>query len=181
MVAIKNNIIIIDDYAVMNIHSDTHGDFEVLIDIEDIPIVEDYRWGILKVKSNRCDYTKYYISSNGNKYLLHRVLTNCPKGMVVDHIDGNSLNNRRNNIRVCTFSENRMNNLMYKNNQYGHIGVCWYPHRGLNKWMAHIAIDKKKIHLGYYDTYEEACRAREEAEIKYFGEFSNENNYFKID
>tara|TARA_R110000764_G_scaffold28636_7_gene67423 strand:- start:1849 stop:2334 length:486 start_codon:yes stop_codon:yes gene_type:complete len=101
--------------------------------------------------------------------LLHRVIMEAPDGMDVDHIDGNTLNNRKSNLRVCSHHENLMNRKKHKNNKSGVKGVSWY--KNLNKWHAQIQCDKK-IHLGYYDDFDEAVKVRKEAEEKYFGEFN---------
>ena len=171
-------IIVNDEYAKIHIVSKKHGEFDVLFDIEDIEKVSEYKWcinGFRNTKSN-CDYEKFYCVSNEGKF-MHRILMDAKRNEFVDHIDHDGLNNRRNNMRTCSFSENRKNNPMYKNNKYGHIGVCKYNYNNMNKWMAHIMVDRKKKTLGYFDTYEEACKAREEAEIKYYGEFANTQDH----
>jgi hypothetical protein len=61
-----------------------------------------------------------------------------------------------------------------KNNKSGIIGVCWNKRE--EKWVAQIMLNNKNIHLGRFDDLEEACEARKEAEIKYFGEFRNKDN-----
>lgn len=175
----KQEIIVVnDEYATMHIVSKKFGEFDVFFDIEDIEKISDYKWcigGFGNTKS-KCDYKKFYCVSNEGK-LMHRYLMNPKRNEFVDHIDHNGLNNRRNNIRICSFSENRKNNPMYKNNQYGHIGVCKYHYHNVNKWMAHIMVNRKKKTLGYFDTYEDACKAREEAELKYYGEFANKQDH----
>lgn len=95
---------------------------EVLIDSEDYNLVKDYRWHIIRGK--RDGYTQKYVqysipdphdfTSSLERGYLHRLITGAPKGMVVDHINGNGLDNRRCNLRVVTRSENlknRHNNL----------------------------------------------------------------------
>ena len=76
----------------------------------------------------------------------------------IDHIDGNKLNNNIDNLRVVTNQENQFNNTKAKG---------YYFHKGNNKWMAYINRDGKKIHLGYYDTEEEARQAYLTAKEKY--------------
>lgn len=86
----------------------------------------------------------------------------------VDHIDNDSLNNRRCNLRICTFSQNAKNKKTYCTNKLRLKGV--YERNG--KFRAQIQVDKKKIMLGTFNTPEEAHRAYCEAAIKYYGEFA---------
>jgi len=89
----------------------------------------------------------------------------------IDHINGDKLDNRRENLRSATRSQNMMNSGKPKNNTSGHKGVSW--HR--NKWEARIIINGKKKHLGCFEDKEEAAKAYKEAAEKYFGEFATNN------
>ena len=73
--------------------------------------------------------------------------------------------------RVCTQHQNCMNQNKRSNNTSGYTGVLW--DKAKNKWMARIKVNYKQIFLGYYDTLEEAIKVREQAEIRYFGEYRN--------
>jgi hypothetical protein len=81
-----------------------------------------------------------------------------------DHIDGDRANNRWTNLRECTPAENHQNRTSHKNSSSKYIGVCW--HRRDQKWVAHIRINGKRIHLGYFETEESAhqayCKAKAE-------------------
>ena len=88
---------------------------------------------------------------------------------VIDHIDGNPLNNKIENLRECTQSQNTMNSKLSKNNTSGRVGVRQIKKTG--NWVAIIMVNRKKIHIGTFPTFELACRAREKAEIKYFKNF----------
>jgi hypothetical protein len=111
-------------------------------------------------------------SKKSKPIMMHRLVTNAPHGMVVDHIDGDTLNNTKSNLRICTSTENKRNCKLYKNSSSGHKGVHWYPYHNLNKWQATISVNHKQRTIGIYDTYEEAVNAREEAEKIYYGEFA---------
>jgi len=87
----------------------------------------------------------------------------------IDHINGDKLDNRRENLRSATRSQNKMNSGKPKNNTSGYKGVCWYK-RG-NKWRAQIGINGKLKHLGYFEDKEEAAKAYKKAAEKYHGEF----------
>lgn len=172
MIHILNKIELNKEHAILLIHSDTHGDFEILIDLEDVDVVQKYKWGISAAKSPPYDYVRYYATTSKNSILLHRYLTDCPNDMVVDHIDGNSLNNRRENLRVCTDSQNKKNCKKYANNKSGYKGVIWYHYRNINKWMSYICVDNKRITLGYFEDIKDAVECRKNAEKKYFGEYA---------
>ena len=94
---------------------------------------------------------------------------NCPDGMVVDHINLNPLNNRKSNLRICTKQQNEMNRPTRSHNTSGVTGVS--KHKQTNKWRAYIEYNQKYIHLGLFNTKEEAIKARKEAELKYFGKY----------
>jgi hypothetical protein len=120
-------------------------------------------------------YVMYSSRKDGlcHKY-LHRIILDCPDNMMIDHIDHNKLNNMKSNLRICTNQQNNMNASKRKDNTSGVIGVCWY--KANEKWMARIKLNSKDIHLGYFDSLEDAAQARKEAEIKYFGEYRNKDN-----
>jgi len=112
---------------------------------------------------------------NGKQSLLymHRVIMDAPKGFEVDHINNNRLDNRKENLRICTSSQNKMNT-KYKN-KAGYRGVSI---NCSGKYRALIRFDGKNIHLGVFITAKEAAIAYNEAAVKYHGEFANLN---KID
>jgi hypothetical protein len=128
-----------------------------------------------KFMMNNAGYVMYSSRKDGLCCkLLHRIIMDCPNDMVIDHIDHNKLNNMKSNLRICTKHQNNMNQSKPKNNKSGVLGVCWC--KGKEKWEAHIALNNKRIHLGYFDNLEDASRARKDAEIKYFGEYRNKDN-----
>ena len=101
----------------------------------------------------------------GSEYLtdchgitLHEYLYPHKEGYEIDHINLNTFDNRRCNIRYCTHQQNQMNQPIQKNNTSGVSGVSWYAPRG--KFRARIKISQREIHLGYYGTFEEAVQAR---------------------
>lgn len=110
------------------------------------------------------------------KIILHRLILDAPKGMQVDHINGNRLDNRRENLRICTQAENCKNRKESKNNTSGYKGVSICSQT--KKYKAVIQLNRKKIFLGRFKTAKEAAIAYNEAAVKYHGEFANLN---KID
>tara|TARA_R110000751_G_scaffold207745_1_gene311540 strand:+ start:198 stop:683 length:486 start_codon:yes stop_codon:yes gene_type:complete len=130
---------------------------------------EDYVYGY-RFSLDKNSYVIYSSTKDGLiRKRLHRILMGEPEDLVVDHINRDPLDNRRENLRIVSRQENQMNLSMKKTNKSGITGVSW--HKDANKWRADIAYKYKHIYLGYFDTLEEARKAREDAEEEYFGEF----------
>jgi hypothetical protein len=160
-----------EEYAEIIVNSPTYGEFRAKIDLEDVDRCKNHKWNVNKYK--RLNYERFYIVSGSNGLMLHRFLMNAEKGKVVDHIDNDSMNNRKSNLRVCLHKENSRNSKDRVNNSSGHKGVSWYKKN--NKWMAYIMVDKKHKTLGYFHDINDAINARRLAEEKYFGEYRNQN------
>ena len=135
---------------------------------KEIQIDKDELWRLKKYK--------YYYSCTGyNTYLfrtqrinkknytirLHREIMNCPKKLQVDHINGNTLDNRKCNLRVCTNAQNVWNTGIMKTNKSGYKGVYWSKEK--KKWHSQITSYGKRIHIGYFnnkiDAHKAYCRA----------------------
>ena len=119
-------------------------------------------------KSCKTSYWRCWFGKQ-NTY-VHRVIWamvygDWPKGQI-DHIDGNGLNNRIQNLRDVTHSENQRNKRLQSRNKSGHSGVTWY--KPTQKWQAFISVDGKQKHLGHFGTVEEAAAARVAAEAIYW-------------
>lgn len=106
---------------------------------------------------------------NDKMYRTHRVIWLLVHGYMpereVDHIDRDKMNNRIENLRPATPTENSHNHGLQRNNSSGYPGVHFHKHA--NKYVARITLNGKKISLGYYATAEEAFRAYQLAKIKY--------------
>ena len=85
-----------------------------------------------------------------------------------DHINGDRLDNRKINLRICTRSQNNMNKGIQKNNNSGFKGVVFFK----GKWMAHIQINNRNIYLGVFDNIKDAAQAYNEAAIRYHKRFA---------
>ena len=144
---------------------------EFIFSPEDFDFVEKYTWF-----SDKRGYARTWISRNGDgqKLSLHRSImsriigSEIPAGMEIDHINRNPRDNRRENLRLCSRRENAINRSRI-NNTSGKIGVQCAQN---GRWISFICVYGKKIHLGTFNTYNEAVSARVEAEKKYFGEFA---------
>ncbi len=109
-------------------------------------------------------------TKNGRTVMFHVfAFPDCPDGMVRDHINGNRLDNRKDNIRFVTARQNAQNHGKSTRNKSGCVGVTWDAER--KKWLAQIQIYGKGVHLGRFSNIDDAIAAREAAEIKYFGEY----------
>lgn len=160
-----------NNYTILKVTSDKFGIFDFIIDNEDVQRVNEYHWGIFAAKSQVCDYVAYYAFNSNNEIFLHRLIMECPSNNVVDHIDGNTLNTRKNNLRICTRKDNAKNRKVSKNNTSGCAGVLWNTKIPTPKWMSYICINNKAKTLGYFDNFEDAVKVRKEAELKYYGEY----------
>lgn len=145
-----------------------------LVDGKDYEWLSKYKWYILKDK-----YTLYAVrhcKKKPHKYvkvLMHRQILNVPKGKQTDHRNHYGLDNRRQNLRSCTQSENNHNRRPQKAGTSKFQGVCW--HKGRKKWMAQIKCNNKKIYLGYFDNEIDAGRVYDAKAKELYGDFAYTN------
>lgn len=140
----------------------TKGYFAI-IDIEDYPEISRHSWHIKTGGGGNM----YACRTSDKMYRMHRQLLNAPKGMDVDHINGNGLDNRRCNLRIATRAQN-MQNMKPKN---GFKGVAAHK----NKWRAEIRANNKRHYLGLFSSPELAAVAYDKAAIFHCGEFARLN------
>lgn len=141
----------------------TSGDF-ALVDDDLFEVLSSYTWSMSGGEvGSRYAYTK------GAKY-MHRLVIGAAKGQCVDHINGNSLDNRRENLRVCTQQENRRNSRKRTPGASHFKGVMRVKNR--DAWKAAIKYDNKVRYLGYFKSEVEAALAYNEAAKEHFGEFA---------
>lgn len=161
----RNEIEIVDDYAEIYIYNNKCKEIgRTKIDIEDIERVKDYKWHY----ANKLKYVEAKV--DGKNVLLHRLIMRAPSGKEVDHINRDSLDNRKKNLRICSRAENAKNIGLGIKNTSGHSGISW--HKRHNKWMASIQVDNNVIYLGYFRDFDDAKKIRIEAEKKYYGKFA---------
>lgn len=146
----------------------TYNGDKFYFDLEDYDKIKDYNWYV---------DSKGYICSGSwsNLIRMHRLVLGLSKddtAQVPDHISGERNDNRKSNLRLATYSQNCMNARISKNNQTGVTGVGYHDGR----WRARIRINNQSIHLGNYNTKENAIKARKDAEDILFKEFSYDNS-----
>ena len=118
---------------------------ECLADAVDSELIAGYRWSALKNKSGG-----FYAYCNTKKMLMHRVITSAPAGSMVDHINHNTMDNRRANLRVVDNAQNMQNlTKATRRSRSGVLNVFWY--KNYQKWEAGLRLNGKNIKLGYFD------------------------------
>lgn len=127
----------------------------------------DHHW-FAKVKS----HTSYVVTklSSHIELALHRVVLDAKQLEIVDHRDGNGLNNCRSNLRIATCADNARNRRVNRATRTGYKGVAFHKETG--KYEAYIRVDRKKHHLGLFATAEMAAHAYDRRAIEAFGEFA---------
>ena len=142
-----NRIRIEKDYAIIEISNNILGKFDCLIDIEDIEKIKEYYWNA-RVDRRHLDLIPYIETHKNKKRLhLHRLIMNCPDDKIVDHINGNNLDNRKQNLRICTQAINCQNKHNAKNIYYNKRDDLYY---------VVFKINGKRKSLCYTRNYQEA-------------------------
>lgn len=148
---------------------------EFYFDLEDYDKIKQYTWS----EDNR-GYARTSLQENGNRQTikLHKLITDTNNLQIVDHINQNKADNRKQNLRITTQQQNVLNSPKQSNNTSGIIGVSFRTN--CSKWVASITYNKEKYYLGAYIEKEDAIIARLNAEIKYFGyENSQQKHLFE--
>jgi len=148
----------------------------------------EYKDGVLYWKVNKSNVKKDSVAGNqrqdgyidigvnGKLVRAHRLIRLMHYGYMpefLDHINGVRNDNRIENLRVATRTQNQMNLKKRVDNSSGYTGVFWV--KRMNRWFARIQVNYKSKHIGVFLSIEEAIAARKDAELKYFGEFARIN------
>lgn len=156
----ENRYEVKDDYVIG--YTNTGDSF--IIDKDDFEHVKPFYWSKAK---GRCPYIETF--KGGKRMLLHRFIIGARKGDIVDHINHDESDSRKQNIRIVTAMENSINRKIRADNTSGYPGVM---QRYNGKWYAEIKVNHKRISLGTFAEKEDAIAARKAAEERYFGEYS---------
>lgn len=144
-----------------------------------IVLVDEDIYEIFKNKSIflHRGYPHYNATLKGKrqKKALHRYVNQTPDGMQTDHVNGDILDNRRENLRTCSPAENGWNKGKQDRKLTSKYKGVDYRKNGMRCWRARIRIGDSRINLGQYATEKEAAQAYNEAAIKHHGKFANLN------
>jgi len=142
---------------------------DILIDDCDYDLVKDYNWHCAKSRN-----TFYAVSVFKNKKIkMHRFILSPKSSEIIDHINGNGLDNRRNNLRIVTASQNRMNCGSYKGTSSIYKGVTYREE--YKKWVSGVRFKGVRYNLGTFDNEIAAAVAYDKKSIELFGEFARVN------
>ena len=140
-----------------------------IVDDDKFEWLNQWKWCALKGV-----HTYYAVCYQGKNFVyMHRLILNAQKGQDTDHRNHNGLDNRIENIRLCTQSQNLANSRKRKNCSSKYKGVHYF--KRARKWTAQIRFKQKQIHLGYFNSEIEAAKAYDKKAIKVFGEFARIN------
>ena len=144
---------------------------EIVLSGGEITFVDDWDFEKLNRHNWYC-HKGYAVRKGANRsYIaMHRVVLGTPSDRDTDHINRNRLDNRRENLRACTESENQHNTEKPKHNTSGYKGVYW--RKDQNKWIAKIKFQKKEIHIGCFGDFVSAVIAYNRVALRLHGEFA---------
>jgi hypothetical protein len=148
-------------------------EIEFLLDTSDVAFASRHTWHAHWYRCMRSFYamTDLRTATWRTSVQLHRMLLAPDDSSIeVDHRNGITTDNRRENLRLATHADNMRNRRVQRNNTSGHCGVCWDKQQQC--WRVQIGVNGKQTYLGLYDSFAEAIAARLAAEAKHFGEFA---------
>jgi len=141
--------------------------FVALVDADDATLLH----GSFHAHPSRSGVNVY--AANSKRQYLHRIVLTAPINTVIDHRNGNGLDNRRSNLRLGNKSQNQSNRRKMPGKASRFKGVCYSERR--KKWEARVCASYRRYLLGYYDTEEDAARAYDAGAKRVHGEFARTN------
>lgn len=142
-----------------------------LVDDEDYEWLSKKKWAYNAQRGCAFRLGWSWDGTHRSSEYMHRTILNAPRGMVVDHKDGNPLNNTRANLRLCSSAQNSRNMKKCRTNTTSRFkGVSWFKRH--QNWSIYIKCEQHKYHLGYSDNETEAAEIYDEAADKLFGDFA---------
>lgn len=144
---------------------------EILLTRGKFTVVDEGDFRSLSVMKWHCSAWGYAIRFVRRKCIwMHREIIKPPAGMFVDHINGDKLDNRRENLRIVTHAQNCRNTGIRSKNTSGIPGVSF--HKKSQKWRAYLVFERRQIELGIYSDINDAIAARNKGAEIYFGEYA---------
>lgn len=130
-----------------------------IVDDEDYEALSPYRWRVLGRAGRWYAYRQWREGGMRRHLSMSRLIVGAQRGQIVDHVNRDTLDNRRSNLRIVTRSANALNRDVYASNTSGYVGVSWHTQR--SKWEARFWCDGRCYSLGLFATAEAAARARD--------------------
>lgn len=151
----------------------------VILDFDDFERLKNYKWHRVKICRNGTAYTIYAARKENKKsVLMHREIMNVSSGLTVDHKNGDGLDNRKENLRICSHSQNMQNRIARKTPKCRYKGVKMVK-SSVNPYLAYLRCGGKFVNLGVHATAERAAMAYNDGARKFFGEFAKVNEIEK--
>ena len=147
-----------------------------VVDDSDFEWLNQWEWCALWYSNAKSFYAVRNVRKTDGKYTLlsmHQAIMGKPNRKQIDHINHDTLDNRKTNLRICTTQQNNMNQKLNKNNTSGFKGVFWS--KGAKKWQAQIMKNGKFVHLGLFNNIKIAAQSYDNAARELFGEFARLN------
>ena len=158
----KNSFEVRGDLVAIFLNRRDGSVLEAIIDRADLERAKAFR---LKWGPQWCPKTKsFYVVGQRNTVFIHRWLTSCPEGLEVDHINHDTLDNTRKNLRIVSCLENKQNLKGNSRNKSGFRGVHW--NKACRKWRVQVAVNGKNIDFGLFDSLERAAEVAHQARVK---------------
>lgn len=146
-----------------------------LVDEEDYEWLNQWKWCVCKIGNNY--YATRNVKNKGTQtsIRMHRLIMDAQKGVYVDHVDIDSLNNQRYNLRICTNAQNAMNQKKVLRDRFTskYKGVSW--HKSNKRWCANITINRKSNSLGSFKCETRAALAYDKKAKEIFKEYARTN------
>lgn len=151
----------------------TSNNFKVKVDKEDFDYLNQFSW-FANIEKRSIGKR---VADRGYRYKIrrmHRLIMNCPCGLTIDHKNGNTLDNRKINLRICSIRENNLNKpKIQKQTSSKYKGVSWQKKE--KKWYSSIKSNYKSYNLGLYEKEIDAAKAYDNKALELFGKFANIN------
>lgn len=156
-------------YTIQNtVYIQLQNGHEAIVDLNDLELVKQFHW-----YAHKSGNTHYVRTKKNGRHTLHRLLMQPLKNEVVDHINGNGLDNRRANPRNVSSQQNSFNTRKQSGTSSRFKGLYFEKNKG--KWKAQIGHNYKRFHLGYFDNEFEAALAYDKRALELFGPYARLN------